>query len=787
MAFVIMQNCINEKAQKAKAEQKKLKGKADLNAVQITNMEPICSNSLNIRESVKRLSYELDSLGGQVGSCMGTFNKSIEAAIENVRKPFSQLDQAAKESINLYDKVIENYDSAYNKLNNDLEGEGGYRAQLRDLEKLKLEMNDILNGPVKDINSGGLARRIDLLKIQRNDSAKKWLGTLMNETVSCFRNDPTLGCRSDGSNPTAPESCILDELTRIDGNQSSRNQPTANALSSAKRRAFLDVLTIQYGSMRKLFQTASIDAKDSTDFINKASARFATVSNQMTSILASKNFNNMISPAQQNALSQFYSEKMNQCFQMKMDDFKNEISTEGSGNYRNEIIKIEEAEKNILNDANKMIEVATSQMNSFRTNFTKVFNNDLAQFKSNCSAGKNAYDAVTCLTQIDKILDNGINGINSEGVTVMNIPVVKMTNGVAQQGTQSFQCIGFKDCLNVMGKARDFNKEQSDSQKQARTSFAQTHNKTVDTAFGAIAQQFVANSQILNQKVAEINNTLSSFGVSKTLDPKTIEGETLNIDDKTGLYTPPKSMKAALANKTGFMELTSENTKDVLESIAERKKEIVRKGARAAQMLAQCEVKASDYKAVMNMLPKCKDAKDARSVCRSRGSLIPAIESLVNKSLNKLREKEDRKDITERLDRCSKQDRTSFVQEKAEIETAFYGEKPSKEQLIEFRTKKIQEQKEDLDSCFTPALANLKTLNQNSRNSDLQGNNAKLITKAETLINACSKLDVNDTTTQEEVISACQDLQSSSDITLPSGEPEEGNSDSISNPARSGR
>lgn len=771
MAFMTMQNCINQQKDNAKKEiadkvRRTDKVKADLNINQIMNSEPVCTNSPNIRESVKRLSAEFDAMSGQVGNCLSRFNMDIKSAIEGIKAPFSALNKAARETVALYDQTIDAYEASAKQIGNQLDGDNGYRKQLSDLEGLKLRITNTLRGGAsKDSPTGGLERRLDALKRMRIDAGNQWMKQIMGGVVACYESDYSYTCDTNGA-PTSPKACLMSQVSRID---SSTSSPSANAAATANQFQLNSAITQQFAAITQAFAPSAIDVKDPNSFLIAAKLRFTNMENQMRNIILSRNFSANVD---KEGLATFFTQSMESCFAKRANEFTASLTSGGNNPYSANLVGVQEAEKDILNESNIILEQATTQMNDFRTNFTKTFNRDLDQFRSGCAASEDVYASVSCLKKVETLLDNGIRGINTEGQTTFSVPVVTMNGMQAAQTTKTFTCVGFKECLNQMEQVRSFNQTQADTQKKARKTFTQGNNSTIDAAIGAIGQQFSLNGNILTQQISEINAALSNYGVSKILDTTVVEGESLEIDEATGLYKNPKNIKAVLANNTGLVELKDGDITKVKQAIYERKLEIAKKGAAAAAMASQCEVKESDYKGVLNSInSKCEDDKGARIVCRGRPSILQSIEQVFRKGQPKLAVGRDKETIYRSIAQC-KANRPNAQ------ETFYESQDMTPEQKKEFRNSRQQEYIEEQSSCMMNAASQLRVLAKDSREETSKANQA--------VANAYSKLDAAcaEPDNPTDILDACKDMRSVlEELKIQSASSD---SDSLSNPARRG-
>lgn len=655
LAMTMMQSgqCMTQKF--ANEKDKDSQTKLALN--ELLNREVTCGNATENKAAAKAYMLQLDHASQKI-NCLQTLQNKFEQVAKGINQPFSQLTTAARENVHGRDQVIDQYKKIAEQITNDLDGKNGYKAQLADLKNMRKSLIDALSrgGKQRQVQVGGdelaanLGQRIDNLRTVRNNVANMWHKQLMTHTLSCFQS-MSVDC-GDGGSPASPLDCV-----RRQSDVAAANSTGQRFMNDTNKREIDGALRELRTILRRHDKSAKLDASDMNAFKEFSQERFASIADRAAYAFEKRNFRVMAPRgvsadqaktfAQQHAkrIASFVKGHLAQCYNDGFQELEASIKSQSNPDYA----KLISEEKDVATDINKWLQVATDKMNSFRTSFTKLFNVELAQYNSSCQAGDDPYKGIECLRNIQKALSDGIDGTNGEASTVMNVPTMQTdaTGQQVTQGVRSFSCRGYEECLNMLGQARDFNKQQAETQKVARDKFVQDHNKNIDTALGGLAAQFGAAYGQLGEKIAEINRTLGGLGVTGAIDAKTVEGETLT-KDRDGLYNQPKDMMAALAGKAGFVKM--DGLDKVLTGVGDRRKAIIEAGQKASKMEADCKVSDRDYRAVLqSLVASC----DPVAVCAQIQGTTSALEKLLRKSQTRI-EQNQRQEITDQLRDCQR-------------------------------------------------------------------------------------------------------------------------------------
>ncbi len=264
-------------------------------------------------------------------------------------------------------------------------------------------------------------------------------------------------------------------------------------------------------------------------------------------------------------------------------------------------------------------------MTQFRTAFHKVYNSELSQFKTDCTADEDPYRSLDCLRVLSATLDSGIKGtrraiklgngsqfVSFAGET--QIPMQTLTTDAAGKpviGSTNASCAGFDDCINYLDRSRSDHEGAASKGEDDRLQFVNTHNSAVRAGFTQMSSSFGQMSQLILAGVKGINDDLAKIGIKATIKTKDVEGEQLVENEKTGMIDMPKSMKAAMAGQNAYTEI--DDTKDYTSAYNALIEQLNKKAVEAAKMKNKCKIVKGDYNAMASLMPK--DCSDTRLIC----------------------------------------------------------------------------------------------------------------------------------------------------------------------------
>lgn len=619
------QACIQKATRTYEKYTKKNPKAADVAADKISGVEPTCANYGFLLDAISVNDERISDTNKKM-ACLIKLQNTVSDLANKAKQPISQLMNSAGEVYKTHTQIIDSHKKIASKLATDLDGpdgKGGYRAQLGRLRNLSLELNNVLNAKKgeKDGLKNGLVKQVDELQTMRAALGNDWYYALMADVEYCYSAAPAPCFDNDEQMP--PAQCVA-ALVQNEGQ--GKLAAGAKARAGTDMRGLMNLMRINMKSAQDKNLPANIDIAKPGEFLTFARKRFdGTVQGVMS------NFNNhqFAGSVDKTKIKSAVTQGYNACWDQAVAKFNSDLASKG-GNYYAKITAMKDAERETANDLKNWIDRVEGDMTQFRTSFHKVYNSELAQFKTDCTADEDPYKGLDCLKVLSATLDSGIKGTRRAiklgngqqftsfaGETV--IPMQTLTLDAAGKptiGSTNAACAGFDDCLNYLDRSKSDHENAASKGEDDRGKFVQQHNTAVRAAFTLVSNQFGQMSQLFTQGVNAINGELAGFGVKGTLKTKDIKGEQLVENEKTGMIDMPKDMKAAMAGQASFAEI--EDTKEVSEAIRDLTKEMGKKRSDAAKMKNKCKIAKADYEGLSKLMPTCTDTA---AVCG--GNKIP--------------------------------------------------------------------------------------------------------------------------------------------------------------------
>lgn len=777
-ALATAQTCMLEAENKKNTRVGKYKKATIGSATALLAMEPNCQNYGNVIDSARKI---LDGLTAaqQKTACMRQLQNSLGQIAEKSKTGFNQLAQAAEEVWNTHDQIITTHKNIAERINKDMNGEGGYKAQLGKLKELSAELYQQINAGMQfkkeGAEGGGFAARLRQARSSRTQAANQWYQTFMGEVQQCFNTSP-LECRNGVAN--SPLGCIAESLGQSSGSvggHSSKVSGVAKAQAAANMENLQRTLMLNTAALNDAGRKAALDVKDEAQFLSYTNQQFDKLVNKVIGNFRGQKFYN----TDKSALGNFIKSKYQECYNNAAANFKSDMAGDGP-TYKAALRGAEEVEAGLNAEIKGLIDRAQGQMNEFRTAFHKVYNAELPQFSQDCAASDNAYQSLDCLRMLSATLKSGIEGTaqtvkldnalagtglkqysSNPPTSVLTLQTLTLDQqGKPTMGTSNTTCVGFNECINVLERYQTSHNDQATAQEETRKKFVQDNNKTVQTAMAGVAAQFTEVSKLFMAEVEKLNKDLAASGVTSALKTKNVEGEKLEADEKTGLYKTPKDMKAALAGQGVLTELDS--TTETESAMREQANEINKQVKDAFTAKGKCAVKKSDYDAVASAFNSCDEEK----VCQGDrvGRMLRSMERLMRKSQNNPNT-DDKDTLSRDYLACvkgakSNKDRSSSADVSSTLAISAASSEAEKaaaaRRALDQQAKREEEQKkeraEEIESCGATAVDDVDALAKDSRES-LREKNSKITEGAKRVAAACPE-------DKAEAAAACRDIKS---------------------------
>lgn len=631
----------------------------NMSAEQLKNAPVTCSTAAVVTDAVALHEAKKDATEKKI-KCLTKLRDAMDLIASKAQAPFQALTDAATQVVKTQDQIIGIHKSIVDKINLKLdgtEGRPGYRAQLDNLVKMQLELNDVINGAAGGkTESGwetGLATKLDKLKQARTGVADRWYNNMIRQVEGCFQSQPAKCFNNNRSMP--PAACLS---AMIDNNAvGSLSKGTGNRAEKDKA-ALNDIAMDSFSAASDIHMPANLDSSKPDQFITFFRARFKQSLGATTSNYANHQYRSKIDPQK---ISQFVNERYQACYAKAEAAFKADLGDKGASAQnlgRYSYYADGEAANNELNGlANNLkgiISRVSGQMSEFRKSFFNVYNSELNQFAASCTGNENPNTSLDCLRTLNATLESGINGTTvranlssgskpiSAGPSEMQIDTLTTdAAGKPTPGSTSVSCVGFKDCIDYLDRNAATHQSAQEKTQQDRSTFAENHNNAVRSSLDIVGRKFAEVSETLNQGLAMVNASLSEVGVGVSIEPKNAETEELVEDENTNLIKMPKSLKAAIAGRTAFTEFEKGSDEKVVNAYNEVAGEIGKKKAEALGMSAKCKIEKEDYKTLLGIMPK--GCTPANQICaRNRMATGAAtMEDLLKRSVDKIDDNEN--------------------------------------------------------------------------------------------------------------------------------------------------
>ena len=585
--------------------------------------------------------------------CFRGLESSLLKAAQPIQNHISQQTGVIQEGVDLFEQGISGYSRSIQLIDEDMEGDNGYKAKLEELESIARTVDHSIDGsytPSEAANLSGaptggtraLRERIEQFENEdRGNLATKWIRNIEDKTRSCFNNDPQV-CSDKGIQK--PQDCYR---TLLCGTGSATSQKA----------------TCQYNTkiLNNMFQNFQMsDAfgkKENYGNLNPANlgqlegvadTEFKYFSDRFLNALQTQGRfrGNPRAVGQIRTLAQLH---MSTCYDQQKKLFMDAISSNTNfknNPYQKDINEYKQKKLALKDEINKINNLITDKLTNFQTKFTKTFNAELREFKEDCRAQDSARAGYDCLIRLRNHLNDHIDGTGNAPMAVMQVPSLANKESPYQQ----VRCIGYKDCINKLENTRKMYIEERESLEQKEITAINQHNEAirsfVDTTGKAFAQAF--SGPIIEGSRQFINAKLSAFNIGASITSEKRDAESLEMKSlgiKTGgedgaelsIYKAPKDILAVMGTRSGLQEIGSIDR--VQKAIAKRLEELSKNQAKNSKLKQEAGKRAEDCKiadeiqTVCNQIPLEGNKKKCSEVT---GNVEDILKELQNKVLKKI-------------------------------------------------------------------------------------------------------------------------------------------------------
>ncbi len=802
MAMMEAQSCYQQSTRSYEKYYAKRKGKQaeavrTITTDTLTAVEPTCETTGVILDAIALNKAKMEDANKKM-ACLTNLQNKINELAERAKAPFQSLNDAAREVYDTHTSIIDVHKKIAAKLSAELDGPdgkgGGYRDQLKNLEAMALNLNNVLNakqGDGKDGMKTGLVKQVENLHNLRAAAANEWYFNLMQDVEGCFQSRPAPCFNNNISAP--PAQCI----GMMIANQAEGISTGQRVLGNEDLKKGLPNIGLQNNmNMQEINLPANIDVTKPDEFLSFTKERFDET---LTSVLANYGGHQFASNVDKAQLSAFVNQSYMACYDIAVKGFKSDMISQG-GRYFAKLQGVKDFERETANDIKNQIDIVSKAMSEFKTSFEKTYDSKLSQFNNDCTAGDDPYQGLNCLRVYKAMIDSGINGTRTSaqlsngatwtvnaGLTVLPVQTLSLdANGKAVTGTASATCSGFEDCINYMDRTVEQHNSAAQTEEEARTTFVQQNNKVVKAMFNAVGDQFSKIGQMIVAGVKGINEQLVAIGIKATIKTKNVEGEALVENDKTGMIDMPKSMKAAFASRTSYTEIDSMD--DVTSAYNSLAGDLNKKAADAQKMAIKCKVTKSNYDALLRIMPK--DCSDTHAICARDKSLssMGTMEDLLKRSSVSIDDTTTKSAASSEYNSCKREimsDSQTVSMSDRRLSASAHGlelydkvthvkrdEDYEAAEAEAVNDKKSEARQRIRDECSDVIFQELNGEAGNGREG-LREQNQAIVAKLQDVTSACSRLETDAATAgknmpeDEDVTSACEDFKSAVNAATP--------------------
>lgn len=781
----------------------------------LASAEPTCHTAPSILDAIAMNKAKLGDAYKKM-SCLTSFRNDVNQIADKAKAPFQALSDSAGTVYKTSTAIVDAHTTIAKQLDtqlNGVEGKGGYREQLNILKQMKLQLNDVLNGASGSVGGEGgqgglktgLAKAVEDLQQTRTSAANQMYYQFMSNIEYCFYSKPA-ACFNNNKNlpPAQCLSAVVSNVSQGGGAQAVRGQNDQQAMSDIAQQNSIE--------SQDLNLPANLDARNPQQFLQFVNKRFQQDVSKKVANYSSHIFSKNIDAGK---VSQFVQQRYAACYASAEANFQTDLASKGSRYYA-AINSISDQERLVANDLKNWIDRVEGQMTEFRTAFKKVYNSDLAQFKTDCTSSGDPYKDLDCLRVLDAELDSGIRGtrvnvklsngsisINSGQTTISMQNLQLDASGNPTVGSTSASCSGFDDCINYMDRSLTEHQNAAQKAETDRKNFVEQHNTAVKSAFDVVSKQFAQMGQSLVASVGNINNDLTKLGLKAALKTKDVEGEELTPNENTGIMNMPKSMKAALAGRNTYTEMDEDTVKAVTEEFDAKLADMNKTAIAAAKMNAQCKINKSEYQALGNFVKQCSNTQ---ALCGGSAmtSTVPNLANIFRKSGEKVDDNNDIKSVMSDYNSCKRdmlnEAKSVGIDEVNAAAIAKTGKPIDPESTtnaisyagfedIARNKKKIQAKQDIHDECDSKIFESLGTLAGAARSDGLAKQNGNILQKLKDISDACGSATFNPSTGKydenEEVNNACEAFKSEAEHAKAPDDQEPTNADKANGSSKS--
>ncbi len=537
----------------------------------------------------------------------GQFKDQLKAYIE-----------AANGAYDSQQSIVTNYDDMAKKIKDDLEGDNGLNNQLQAVDAMINQVQSLISPSssgaqgASDVSIGGqgfagdLAGQVDNLKISSNKTANDWMKGILSDAINgCFVGDSNMPCRINGPNGTSlmsPLACLASAT-----NQSFGANQVQGELNNGNSANISSLIQQQQDILQNSISAGNLNALDPKAFKQYVNNQLAQALTNLSSTFDSLALNgSSVSP---DTLKNFYQSSMKTCFKRAMNNFDQDMNSQGPKYYAG-YYQVDSAKKKILSIETQATNTVTKAMNRFLTRFSKSYSTGLSQFAANCSATTDPTAGLDCLRELKAQLESGINGTtayaqlstggtwtaNPSPTTITLQHLTLDTNGSPTTVPDQQTCVGFEACITLMQQREDYDVSQSSAYKQKLVSFAKATNAQITNVIGAASASFAIAAGKVTSAVADLSSSLAALGVPATagITMKKADPASLTKDkDRNNLFSsdPMPDAKGLL----GVSDMDPESVTANAKATTDLKNKVLDKKNEAMAMTGYCSLIKSDY------------------------------------------------------------------------------------------------------------------------------------------------------------------------------------------------
>ena len=567
-----------------------------------------CQDSFDIRKNYYYASAisnchkkEISRLSGAI-ECFRNLEAGLLKAAQPLQNYISQQSGVIREQISLFDQGISAYEKSMALIDEDLEGDEGYKTRLKNIEEMAKFVDSAIDGAPLTSGAQSTPQALDervrsFEDEERGNLATNWIRRVGERTKTCFK-DQAQACSDRGDQ--TPSECYTTILTHGTGDA------TAQKAAAKYNVEILKNILTNFNTNSHFSDTQNygeLDPGNGEQLANIMNAEYEQLNGDFLDAIQIQGTFRGGSDRLVAKIRELATTHMRNCYNKEAKDFNDALSSntvDESNIYNQEIQNYRNKKLILQKELNQLSDLITRDLTAFQTKFTKTFSSELRGFKEDCRSKNTVSNSYDCLLKLRDHLHSHIDGTGSEPPrAIMSVP--SLTD--KENPFKEVECVGFKDCINKLEVTRKSYREEKEKLEEEASSTISQHNNAIQMAVDSSGKVFsdAFSGPFIEGTRQFINAKLNSLGiVDASITSEKRSGEDLELEQIAGgdgapsVYKIPKDVLSVMGTRAGLLKIG--DIKGVKASIAKRLKDIEEEKAKNNKL----------RKAAENIEDRCK-------------------------------------------------------------------------------------------------------------------------------------------------------------------------------------